>query len=506
MKHKRGKMIVAIAAAVVLLGGVTAFACVNADKLSGMLGAVLGIEQEQGDTSAAAQGETPKTLEEYAKTLDCLRGKHYEGYLEKSEDTFFAYDLSRVPVATLGYVLEDLDEDGQDELLVVELKENTNLVASVYEQESDAIRLAIQRDMGQDDLSLNVALGNPQEKAALVECYLFGDHEIGFELSEIAALASNGVGLNFVALHYNGSQLEKKTRAQYAGSDLEYDDEYMDALKAVGIQDADWDKLASREKHVRDYVKNYRELCGVETACLRTPEEFQSWSEDQAQPLKCTDIYFYSEEELEKNTKAVQAAYQEPSQKTEQADTQQQSAQEPVGEDWKQAYLAYIEEAHNENFSDELWNRVDFWLLDVNGDKIPELYINYGVTSAGSELCTYDGEKVNRVFMWESGLRYIKGANKAWDAGGHQGVYYDAVYTIKDGDFIEVAKGEHTQDIREGYEDEKTFTWDGQSLSEDEYQKKLNSFIDTEQAVWVYEAEKESVCDYNTIINAINQY
>lgn len=64
MKHKRGKMIAAITA-VVLLGGVTAFACANADKLSGMLGAVLGIEQEQGDTSAAAQGETPKTLEEY---------------------------------------------------------------------------------------------------------------------------------------------------------------------------------------------------------------------------------------------------------------------------------------------------------------------------------------------------------------------------------------------------------------------------------------------------------
>ena len=91
----------------------------------------------------------------------------------KSEDTFFAYDLSRVPAATLGYVLEDLDEDGQDELLVVELKESTNLVASLYEQESDAIRLAFQRDMGQDDLSLRVALGNPQEKAALVECYLF---------------------------------------------------------------------------------------------------------------------------------------------------------------------------------------------------------------------------------------------------------------------------------------------------------------------------------------------
>lgn len=54
MKHKRRKAIAAIVAAVVLLGGVTAFACVNADKLSGIFGAVLGIEirQEQADTSA----------------------------------------------------------------------------------------------------------------------------------------------------------------------------------------------------------------------------------------------------------------------------------------------------------------------------------------------------------------------------------------------------------------------------------------------------------------------
>ena len=130
MKHKRRKAIAAIVAAVVLLGGVTAFACVNMDKLSGMLGAVLGIHQEQqADTSAAAQEETPKTLEEYAKQLDCLRGKHYEGYLEKSEKTLYAYDLSQVPAATLGYVLEDLDEDGQGELLVVELKENSGVRA-----------------------------------------------------------------------------------------------------------------------------------------------------------------------------------------------------------------------------------------------------------------------------------------------------------------------------------------------------------------------------------------
>ena len=499
-------MIVAIAAAVVLLGGVTAFACVNADKLSGMLGAVLGIEQEQGDTSAAAQGETPKTLEEYAKTLSCLKCIHYNGYLKDPGEIDFTYDMSQVPAGPLGYALEDFDEDGQKELLVITLQENDTLLASMYEQESDSVRLADQYDLGQDEMSLEVYMASDMAKAALTECYLYGENDIGIERSELAELAADGVFLNFVALHYDGSKLEKKIRAYTAGSDLDSDTSFLDTLKTVGIQGLDWDKVTMREKHVRDYVENYRQICGVETTYLLSYEEFSDWMENPTQPLKGTDIHFLSDEELEKNTKAVQAAYQEPSQKTEQADTQQQSAQEPVGEDWKQAYLAYIEEAHNENFSDELWNRVDFWLLDVNGDEIPELYINYGVTSAGSELCTYDGEKVNRVFVWESGLRYIKGANKAWDAGGHQGVYYDAVYTIKDGDFIEVAKGEHTQDIREGYEDEKTFTWDGQSLSEDEYQKKLNSFIDTEQAVWVYEAEKESVCDYNTIINAINQY
>ncbi len=503
MKHKRGKMIAAITA-VVLLGGVTAFACVNADKLSGMLGAVLGIEQEQGDTSAAAQGETPKTLEEYTKQLDCLRGKHYEGYLVKSEDTFFAYDLSRVPAATLGYVLEDLDEDGQDELLVVELKENTNLVASVYEQESDAIRLAFQRDMGQDDLSLRVALGNPQEKAALVECYLFDDHEIGFELSEIAALASNGVGLNFVALHYNGSQLEKKTRAQYAGSDLEYDDEYMDALKAVGIQGADWDKLASREKHVRDYVKNYRELCGVETACLRTPEEFQSWSGDQAQPLKCTDIYFYSEEELEKNTKAVQAAYQEPSQKTEQTDTQQQSAQEPVGEDWKQAYLSCVQECKDRHSNDLEW--LSFWLVDIDGNAIPELYIDEGSTAAGSNLYIYNGGQVKSVSMWSGGLMYQKGANCFVDTGGNQGYYHSIFYTIRDGEIVQLGKGELIQLPDENNEIKETYTWNDKEVSKEEYDKETDALLDFKTAAGVYRDQLDEAYNCRTIVNAINQY
>ena len=508
MKHKRGKMIVAIAAAVVLLGGVTAFACVNADKLSGMLGAVLGIEQEQGDTSAAAQGETPKTLEEYAKQLDCLRGKHYEGYLEKSEDTFFAYDLSRVPAATLGYVLEDLDEDGQDELLVVELKENTNLEASVYEQESDAIRLAIQRDMGQDDLSLNVALGNPQEKAALVECYLFGDHEIGFELSEIAALASNGVGLNFVALHYDGSQLEKKTRAQYAGSDLEYDDEYMDALKAVGIQGADWDKLASREKHVRDYVKNYRELCGVETACLRTPEEFQSWSEDQAQPLKCTDIYFYSEEELEKNTKAVQAAYQEPrketAKQTSQTGTKPQPTQNTSEEGWKQAYLSCVEECKGRHPNDSEW--LSFWLVDIDGDAIPELYIDEGSTAAGSNLYIYNDGQAKSVSMWSGGLMYQKGANRFVDTGGNQGYYHTIFYAIQDGEIVQLGRSDLTQLPDENNEIKETYSWNDKEVSKEEYDKETDALFDFKKATGVYRDQLDEAYNCSTITNAINTY
>ena len=509
MKHKRRKAIAAIVAAVVLLGGVTAFACVNMDKLSGMLGAVLGIHQEQqADTSAAAQEETPKTLEEYAKQLDCLRGKHYEGYLEKSEKTLYAYDLSQVPAATLGYVLEDLDEDGQGELLVVELKENSDLLTSVYEQESDAIRLAAQRDMGQDELSLRVALGNPQEEAALVECYLFGDHEIGFELSEIAALASNGVGLNFVALHYNGSQLEEKTHAQYAGSDLEYDDEYMNALKAVGIQDADWDKLVSREKHVRDYVKNYRELFGVETACLRTPEEFQSWSEDQTQPLKCTDIYFYSEKEVDDNTKTVQAAYQEPGKEmvkqTSQTETKTQQTQNTSEEGWKQAYLSCVEECKGRHPNDSEW--LSFWLVDIDGDAIPELYIDEGSTAAGSNLYIYNDGQVKSVSMWSGGLMYKKGANSFVDTGGSQGYYHSIFYTIKDGEIVQLGKSDLTQLPDENNEIKETYAWNDKKVSKEEYDKEQDTLFDFNQATGVYRDQLDEAYNCNTITNAINTY
>ena len=186
MKHKRGKVIAAIVAAVVLLGGVTAIACVNADKLSGIFGAVLGIHPEQTDTSAAAQEETPKTLEEYAKTLSCLKCIHYNGYLKDPGEIDFTYDMSQVPAGPLGYALEDFDEDGQKELLVITLQENDTLLASMYEQESDSVRLADQYDLGQDEMSLEVYMAGKNARPALTECYLYGENDIGVERSELA--------------------------------------------------------------------------------------------------------------------------------------------------------------------------------------------------------------------------------------------------------------------------------------------------------------------------------
>lgn len=503
MKHKRGKMIAAITA-VVLLGGVTAFACANADKLSGMLGAVLGIEQEQGDTSAAAQGETPKTLEEYAKTLSCLKCIHYNGYLNESEETVFTYDMSQVPAGPLGYALEDFDEDGQKELLVITLQENDTLLASMYEQENDSVRLADQYDLGQDEMSLEVYMASKDARPALTECYLYGENDIGIERSELAELAADGVFLNFVALHYDGSKLEKKTRAYTAGSDLDSDTSFMDTLKTVGIQGLDWDKITMREKHVRDYVKNYRQICGVETTYLLSFEEFSDWMENPTQPLKGTDIYFYSEEELEKNTKVVQAAYQEPSQKTEQTDTQQQSAQEPVGEDWKQAYLSCVQECKDRHSNDLEW--LSFWLVDIDGNAIPELYIDEGSTAAGSNLYIYNGGQVKSVSMWSGGLMYQKGANCFVDTGGNQGYYHSIFYTIRDGEIVQLGKGELIQLPDENNEIKETYTWNDKEVSKEEYDKETDALLDFKTAAGVYRDQLDEAYNCRTIVNAINQY
>lgn len=187
---------------------------------------------------------------------------------------------------------------------------------------------------------------------------------------------------------------------------------------------------------------------------------------------------------------------------------------------WQDAYIGYInDKKHNGTYFDD----TVYMLVDINNDDIPELYIDYGITSLGAVLCSYYEGSIIEQGLWSYGLSYIEGENLFMDSGGHMDSYYNQVYCIRDGEFVLLYKGEygapdntHVQYDSEGnplYD----YYWGGtQMSSEAEYFQSINAVYDFQKAVIVreeltYDTESgrwigNMFCDYEEIIEAINNY
>lgn len=191
--------------------------------------------------------------------------------------------------------------------------------------------------------------------------------------------------------------------------------------------------------------------------------------------------------------------------------------------EWKRAYLDYINgQEHIINQFTGLPEEV-YKLVDINGDSIPELYIGTGMVAAGDAICTYYNGSINCLYVDNYGLSYIEGGSLLMDSGGRMDVYYDTIYTLVDGEFIELQSG------RYGAEDNSRVQFDADGLpiykyywsgaqvsSEEEYKRLLNSIFDEQKATDPYDgAEFDSsagryvgngLCDLEEIAEAIANY
>lgn len=200
------------------------------------------------------------------------------------------------------------------------------------------------------------------------------------------------------------------------------------------------------------------------------------------------------------------------------------SSEKAISEDgWKQAYIDYINV--NRNTDDSLIgsDMEIYKLVDINGDQIPELYINFGTTAGGDVICTFYNGTIVEQPMWNDGFSYIEGQNLFRDSGGHMDVYYDSIYAIENGTFVLLHEGEYgaadnaSVQFDSNGEPIYQYTWDKKEVSsKEEYQNLLQAVYDTDQAVSPFDgAEYDSkagryvgngLCDYQGIIEAINTY
>lgn len=155
---------------------------------------------------------------------------------------------------------------------------------------------------------------------------------------------------------------------------------------------------------------------------------------------------------------------------------------------WKQAYLDYIREGVRQEegsyWSDEIAEKSTYYLFDVNGDTIPELWIDNAFTYAGGRLCTYDNGKVTAQTVYSGEIAYLPGENLVMTQVMRMGLYIDFIHRIENGQFVQVARG----DYKMVYEDATSgryhyeYTWNGTPVDEATYLQKRGEVFDLQRS------------------------
>lgn len=179
---------------------------------------------------------------------------------------------------------------------------------------------------------------------------------------------------------------------------------------------------------------------------------------------------------------------------------QKNSGQEASSDEWKQAYINWVNQRPD-------WTYV---LFDVNGDDIPEIAAHSGNMADGGAVGTYANGKVQEIPIARGGLISVQGQNVVDNSDGHVGRYYDCVYKIDDGRWVQIGDGEYGDNGDTTMETDKygnstikfVYTWNGEKVSEDEYSANLKKLIDVDLADEIGYQEVSS----SEIISQIRKY
>ena len=161
---------------------------------------------------------------------------------------------------------------------------------------------------------------------------------------------------------------------------------------------------------------------------------------------------------------------------------------------WAQAYRKCIQDDFNKQ--NQEYGRDDWpyeWyrccLLNVDKDDIPELYIDRPIAASGHEIYTFaNGQIYSQMLNGHGSLSYIPREGLFLESGGHDGVWWDNVYQLKNGEFTQIASGtgylEDWYDPR--YDEDGNFIyqylWNKNPVDTATYQQKLNNVFPASKA------------------------
>lgn len=206
-----------------------------------------------------------------------------------------------------------------------------------------------------------------------------------------------------------------------------------------------------------------------------------------------------SEETSEATTEATTATTTENTE----PEPDESSAGFDPSQPWCQAYL----EALPGIFEDPSYlDMLTYTLIYLDGDDIPEVFIEGDCEAAGEIVLTYHDGEVCELWLPRLGTQYIPGTGLLYTCTGHMDYYPVTITCLNDGSFDLVAEGDYYMSeetyaaLAEDPDAEIVYTyeWDGVEITEEEFEDHIAEYYDMDNSV--YPDNFYSYGDFQTLL------
>ena len=172
------------------------------------------------------------------------------------------------------------------------------------------------------------------------------------------------------------------------------------------------------------------------------------------------------------------------------------STQVGFDSEWKQLYYNALIKKEIDNMEFDLYDESTYELLYLNDDDIPELFIGTSFYYSGSQIVSvYDGNLCSTVLPYGT-VRYIPSNNILHVSSGHQGLYPDTVYSMKNGKLQVIESGYNTERVGNGELIGYDYFWNDTAVTEKEYNHNIDKLIDPDEAVYAYSESMDDITTY----------
>ena len=250
-------------------------------------------------------------LEEYAGKLDNLYGKTYTGYLWDVKKEEFSsrqgYDTTEIPASDAAFRIDDFDQDGTAELLVVSVKEDSTLKLTMYEvvdgQEifpADSYDAAAKQY--EKDFRIYAAEQGPTYTS--VFSYDKGGPCIGIDSLGFGMQATGRIR-TILTVKYDGNHFLQEGEAYIDRSSGAYSEGIGRAIRGK-LEPFGTDPLMDKDVErifegfpIDKYLPDAREIMRTDTVAVYDINQYSEWLKKGApDKLEATSIHFAEQNEL----------------------------------------------------------------------------------------------------------------------------------------------------------------------------------------------------------------